>query len=86
MQYLPPIFTRKIVDLRWSQRMVDPLITGEVDVCAGAERLPTLDVLGTLVSQRTLGPRERHCFVVVLEQILPDLRSNRLEKETEMGE
>jgi hypothetical protein len=76
----------KIINLHRTQRMVDPFVAGQVHVFAGAERLSALDVLGALINERTLRARERHRFVVALKQILPDLRADRLEKETEMRE
>ena len=66
--------------------MIDPFVTGEVQVFSGAERLPALDVLGALINERTLRARERHRLVVALEQILPDLRADRLEKKAEIRE
>jgi len=37
-----------------------------------------------LARERTLRARERHRFIIGLEQILTDFRANRFEKETEM--
>lgn len=66
--------------------MINPFIAGQVDIFAGAERLPALDVLGALIDERALRARERYRLVVALEQILANLRANRLEKEAEMRE
>jgi hypothetical protein len=76
----------KIVDLYRTQRMIDPFVAGQVHVFAGAERLSALDVFGALINERTLRTRERHRFVIALEQILTDLRADCLEKESEMRE
>src|SRR6202162_5965546 len=73
-----------VCDVHRAQRMIDPFVAGEIHVLAGAERLAVLDALGALVDQRALRARERHRLVVALQEILADLRPDRLEEEADV--
>ena len=61
----------------------DEFITIFIDVDERAEGAVADFVLGSRVYERTLASRERRFLMVVLEEILPDARTNILEEPSE---
>ncbi|KAG1387462.1 hypothetical protein G6F59_016393 [Rhizopus arrhizus] len=64
--------------------MVDPLVVHRIGAAQGTERHRVHLVLGALVDQCTLLPRERHVFQVALHEVLADLRADRFQAVAEM--
>src|SRR5690606_22706776 len=48
-----------ILDYRRLHGMVDPFVIGAIDISLGTKRTRIHGLLGALVDQRTVGPRER---------------------------
>ena len=65
-------------------RMVHPFITLAIDVFLGTERPLVEHHLGALIDQGAGVAGERHAVLLALEEVLPHLRANFLEQETNM--
>jgi hypothetical protein len=65
-------------------RMIDPFVTRTVHVQFAAERHGVLHALAALVNQRALLARERCALGVAFDEVLPDLRPDRLQAVAEM--
>src|SRR3982750_1526484 len=64
--------------------MVHPFVTFAIDVLLSAER-PLVELhLGALIDQRTGVAGERHAVLLALEEVLPHLRTDFLEQESDM--
>ena len=84
-QSAPPMVSgfRAAESLR-RHRMMHPFVTLAIDVFLGAER-PLVELhLGALIDQRAGIAGERHAVLLALEEVLPHLRANFLEQETDM--
>src|SRR5438034_3634042 len=65
-------------------RMMHPFVTLAIDVLLGTER-PLVELhLGALIDQSAGVAGERHAVLLALEEVLPDLRADFLEQETNM--
>jgi hypothetical protein len=69
-----------------SQRMIDPLVTGSIDIFPGPKRLAVLDALCALVHQRALRAREGHRLVIGFHEVLPQLWADGFKKETDVSQ
>src|SRR5690606_33971216 len=72
------------LDLHRPQRVVDPLVVLAVDVVLGAEGPLVQHVLGALVDDGALLPRERPLVGITLDEVLADLRADRFQAVAEM--
>ena len=64
--------------------MGHPLVAVAVDVVVGAERPHVERHLGALIDDGAPVAAERHAVLVALEEVLPQLRADRLEDVAEM--
>ena len=72
------------IHVRGRHRMVDPFVVHAIHVLLAAERHHVHHALGALVHQRTLLTRERHFGGVALDEVLADLRADRLQSVAEV--
>lgn len=64
--------------------MADEFVTVGIHVDEGTKRSVAALILGTCIDERSLAAGERKFVVVILKQILPDLRANALDEIADM--
>lgn len=66
--------------------MRHPLMAVRMHIELGSKRPFVRIAFGTLVHQRALGPRKRRGFVIAFNEILPNLRANKLQHKPQMAD
>lgn len=66
--------------------VADALIAGLVDIQQGAERLVAHLVFRPAIHQRALGTRKRDLFIILLEEILAQFRTDEFEEEAQAAD
>ena len=75
-----------VLDLARPDRMGQPLVAAVIDPLLGAEGALVLDVLGALVDDGARLARERHLFLIALDQVLANLRPDQFKEIAHMAE